>query len=114
MKSKKVRIGVVGLLGVGKTSLCDILAKQWKIRKVGEIFKRNPFLENFYDDPQRYSFPSQIWFYENRVKQIMSFKKYKKAIIDNDLISNKLFALSQFKMGWMNKDEHSLYKRICD
>lgn len=115
MKLKnKLRIGVVGSMGVGKTSLVKYLAKDWEIRVITENFSKNPFLEKYYKDPQRYSFSSQIWFYENRISQIMSFNKFKKAIVDNDLQGNKVFALAQYKMGYMKKDEYSLYERIIN
>jgi len=113
MKLKnKLRIGVVGPMGVGKTSLVNFLSRDWKIRIISENFNKSPFLEKYYKNPQRFSFSSQIWFYENRIRQIMNFNKYKKAIVDNDLEGNKVFALAQYKMGFMKKDEYLLYKRI--
>jgi len=110
----KLRIGVVGPMGVGKTSLVNFLSKDWKIRVISENFNKSPFLEKYYKDPKRYSFSSQIWFYENRIRQIMNFNKYKKAIVDNDLEGNKVFAQAQYKMGFMNKDEYSLYEKITN
>ena len=111
-QTNKLRIGVVGPMGVGKTSLVKFLSRDWKVRVISENFNKNPFLEKYYKDPQRFSFSSQTWFYENRISQIISFNKYKKAIVDNDLEGNKVFALAQYKMGFMNKDEYSLYERI--
>ncbi|MFH1792204.1 MAG: deoxynucleoside kinase [Patescibacteria group bacterium] len=108
----KLRIGVVGSMGVGKTSLVNFLSRDWKIRIISENFNRSPFLEKYYKDPQRFSFSSQTWFYENRIRQIMAFNKYKKAIVDNDLEGNKVFALAQYKMGFMKKDEYFLYQRV--
>ncbi|MFH1971186.1 MAG: deoxynucleoside kinase [Patescibacteria group bacterium] len=110
----KLRIGVVGPMGVGKTSLVNFLSRDWKIRVISENFNKSPFLEKYYKNPERFSFSSQTWFYENRIRQIMNFNKYKKAIVDNDLEGNKVFALAQYKMGFMDKDEYSLYQRIID
>ena len=113
MKLKnKLRIGVVGPMGVGKTSLVNFLSRDWKIRIISENFNKSPFLEKYYKNPQRFSFSSQVWFYENRIRQIINFNKYKKAIVDNDLEGNKVFALAQYKMGFMKKDEYSLYRRV--
>ena len=108
----KLRIGVVGPMGAGKTSLVNFLSEDWKMRVITEKFNKSPFLEKYYKDSKRYSFSSQTWFYENRISQIISFNKYKKAIVDNDLEGNKVFALAQYKMGFMSKDEYSLYQRI--
>jgi len=113
-KQNKLRIGVVGPMGSGKTSLVNFLSKKWNINIISENFNRNPFLEKYYDDPKRFSFSSQIWFYENRINQIKNFNKYKKAIVDNDLEGNKVFALAQYKTDFMKKDEYSLYQRITN
>jgi len=112
--TNKLRIGVVGPMGVGKTSLVNFLSRDWKVRIITENFNKNPFLENYYKDPRKFSFSSQVWFYENRISQIKSFNKYRKAIVDNDLEGNKVFAFAQYKMGYMDKDEYSLYQRMTN
>jgi deoxyadenosine/deoxycytidine kinase len=60
---------VEGLIGVGKTSLCRILAHEWGARLVLEPAETNPFLEPFYRDPGRYAFSVQMFYLMNRWKQ---------------------------------------------
>jgi len=60
---------VEGLIGVGKTSLCRLLAEVWSARLVLEPSEFNPFLEPFYRDPGRYAFPVQMFYLMNRWKQ---------------------------------------------
>jgi deoxyadenosine/deoxycytidine kinase len=113
-KIEKTRIGVVGPMGSGKTSLVKFLLRNWKIKLISENFNQNPFLEKYYKNPKLYSFASQVWFYENRISQIKNFNKFRKAVIDNDIEGNKVFALAQHKMGFMQDDEYLLYKRITN
>lgn len=62
-------IAVEGLIGVGKTSLCKLLADEWGGRLVLEPSETNPFLEPFYNDPDRFSFPVQMYYLVTRWKQ---------------------------------------------
>lgn len=62
-------IVIEGLIGVGKTTLCRILEKEWAARLVLEPAEDNPFLAEFYADPQRFAFPAQMFYLANRYAQ---------------------------------------------
>src|SRR6476620_3459988 len=62
-------IVVEGAIGVGKTSLANILAERMQARRVMEIVEENPFLASFYDDRQKYAFQTQMFFLLSRYKQ---------------------------------------------
>lgn len=62
-------IVVEGLIGVGKTTLCRILEREWGARLVLEPAEDNPFLAEFYADPQRFAFPAQMFYLANRYAQ---------------------------------------------
>lgn len=66
---------VEGLIGVGKTSLCRLLAAEWGARLVLEPSATNPFLEPFYRDPARYAFPVQMYYLMNRWRQQESIRQ---------------------------------------
>lgn len=68
-------IVVEGLIGVGKTSLCKLLAAEWGGRLVLEPSETNPFLEPFYEDPERFSFPVQMYYLVTRWKQQASIRQ---------------------------------------
>ena len=48
-------IVVEGPIGVGKTSLSNILANRFGARRIFEVVEENPFLANFYSDRQKYA-----------------------------------------------------------
>ncbi len=62
-------IAIEGVIGAGKTTLADMLSKTIGARLVLEEFEKNPFLEEFYDDPHRYAFQTQIFFLLSRFRQ---------------------------------------------
>lgn len=62
-------IAVEGVIGAGKTTLADMLGQTLKGHVVLERFEENPFLKEFYRNPERYAFQTQIFFLLNRYKQ---------------------------------------------
>jgi len=62
-------IAVEGVIGVGKTTLCQMLGDTLSANVVLEKFEENPFLKDFYKDPERYAFQTQIFFLLTRYKQ---------------------------------------------
>ncbi len=62
-------IAVEGVIGVGKTTLCTMLGETLGGNTVLERFEENPFLKDFYRDPERYAFQTQIFFLLTRYRQ---------------------------------------------
>ncbi len=62
-------LAVEGVIGAGKTSLCRMLGDTLGAKLVLERFEDNPFLKEFYEDPDHYAFQAQIFFLLARYKQ---------------------------------------------
>ena len=60
---------IEGLIGVGKTTLCRILEREWGARLVLEPAEDNPFLAQFYGDPARFALPAQLFYLASRYQQ---------------------------------------------
>ena len=67
-----------GPLGAGKTTLTKLLAKHYKWNTHFEDTEENPYLNDFYDDMQRWSFNLQIYFLNSRLNQIMQIRESNK------------------------------------
>ncbi len=63
-------ICVEGVIGVGKTSLCKLIANEFNGRLVLEAFDDNPFLSEFYKNRQSSAFQTQLWFLLSRYRQL--------------------------------------------
>ncbi len=62
-------IAIEGVIGAGKTTLANMLGETLSGKVVLEKFEENPFLKDFYRDPERYAFQTQIFFLLTRYKQ---------------------------------------------
>jgi deoxyadenosine/deoxycytidine kinase len=62
-------IAIEGVIGAGKTTFAQKLGDLIGAQVVVEQFDVNPFLKDFYKDPERYAFQTQIFFLLNRYKQ---------------------------------------------
>lgn len=60
-------IAVEGPIGVGKTSLANLISKELGARLILEQFEENPFLPEFYKDPERFSFQTQLFFFASKI-----------------------------------------------
>ncbi|MBC7186627.1 MAG: deoxynucleoside kinase [Calditrichaeota bacterium] len=66
---KRDYIAIEGVIGVGKTSLATKLGERYNARVVYEKHEENPFLADFYRDPRRYAFQTQMFFLLSRYRQ---------------------------------------------
>jgi deoxyguanosine kinase len=100
-----------GPLGVGKTSLTNLLAEELGARLVLERAEDNPFLADFYKDSARYRFQTQMFFLLNRYSQQEEMAQ--PDLFTRITISDYLFAKDRiFAYLNLNENELSLYEQI--
>ena len=104
-------IVIEGPIGVGKTSLTKLLAKEFNARSILERPDENPFLPAFYEDRKKFAFQTQIFFLLSRFQQ-------QKEIAQLDLFNqvtlcDYLFAKDRI-FASLNLDDHelALYEQI--
>jgi deoxyadenosine/deoxycytidine kinase len=107
-------ITIEGNIGAGKTTLATILAKHFNARLIVEQFADNPFLPKFYENPQQYAFPLELFFMAERYKQM------KELVYTNDLfqsvtITDYLFTKCLlFAKVNLPEQEFRLYQKLFD
>jgi deoxyadenosine/deoxycytidine kinase len=102
-----------GLIGVGKTSLARILRDEWNARLVLEPADDNPFLERFYGDPERFAFPTQMFYMGTRFKQ--QLEMLQGDLFTSILVSDYLWEKDQmFAEKTLDPEELALYQRFVD
>jgi deoxyguanosine kinase len=104
-------IVIEGPIGVGKTSLTKILAKEFKGRCFLEKPEENPFLRQFYRDRKKYAFQTQIFFLLNRFQQQKEIAQ--PSLFNQITLCDYLFARDRL-FAALNLDEHELrlYEQI--
>jgi deoxyguanosine kinase len=104
-------IAVEGVIGAGKTTLATKLAKTIGARVVLEQFEENPFLKDFYRDPERYAFQTQIFFLLTRYKQQRNL--YQGDLFQQILVTDYIFEKDKiFAYLNLQDEELKLYETL--
>ncbi len=111
-----MHIAIVGNIGAGKTTLTELLAKNYGWEPLYEAVDNNPYLEDFYGDMKRWSFNLQIYFLNNRFQQIIEIQKGTRNIIQDRTIYEDafIFAENLHDMGLMTSRDYENYRAIFD
>ncbi|MGI9541240.1 MAG: deoxynucleoside kinase [Flavobacteriaceae bacterium] len=109
-----MHIAIAGNIGAGKTSLTELLAKHYHWEAHFEDVIDNPYLDDFYNHMERWSFNLQIYFLKSRFEQLLSFRESKKTIIQDRTIYEDahIFAPNLNSMGLMNQRDFNNYQDI--
>jgi len=109
---KKIRhIAIAGNIGAGKTTLSEKLSNHYGWEVQYEDTTHNPYLSDFYNDMQRWSFNLQIYFLNSRYRQILEIQEGQKTIVQDRTIYEDahIFAPNLHEMGLMTKRDFENY-----
>jgi deoxyadenosine/deoxycytidine kinase len=111
-----MHIAVAGNIGAGKTTLTTLLAKHYGWEPNYETVDNNPYLNDFYNDMQRWSFNLQVYFLNTRFKQIVEIHQSQKTVIQDRTIYEdaEIFAPNLHDMGLMSTRDFENYKSLFD
>ncbi len=117
MSQKKLKyIAVAGNIGAGKTTLSERLARHFNWEVHYESTDDNPYLSDFYKDMRRWSFHLQIYFLNNRYRQLLQILKGDKVVIQDRTIYEDayIFAPNLHQMGLMEKRDFENYRQLFE
>jgi deoxyadenosine/deoxycytidine kinase len=109
-----MHIAVAGNIGSGKTTIAGLLAKHFGWEAHYEDVEENPYLNDFYEDMQRWSFNLQIYFLNSRFNQILEIRKSGKTIIQDRTIYEDafIFAPNLHAMGLLSTRDFDNYSTL--
>lgn len=111
-----MHVAIAGNIGAGKTTLTKLLAKHYKWEPQYEDVLENPYLEDFYNKMERWSFNLQIYFLNSRFRQILQIRESGKNIIQDRTIYEDahIFAPNLHSMGLMANRDFENYRSLFD
>ncbi|MDA9041670.1 deoxynucleoside kinase [Flavobacteriaceae bacterium] len=111
-----MRIAIAGNIGAGKTSLTKQLSKSLKYKPYYEDVIANPYLDDFYNHMERWSFNLQIYFLNSRFKQLVTIDDKKENVIQDRTIYEDafIFAPNLNAMGLMTQRDYDNYLALFD
>ncbi|MBR5384430.1 MAG: deoxynucleoside kinase [Bacteroidales bacterium] len=111
-----MHIAIAGNIGSGKTTLTKMLAAHYGWTPKFESVDFNPYLADFYEDMERWSFNLQIYFLNKRFKDVVEISRQKDVIIQDRTIYEdaRIFAPNLHGMGLMSTRDFENYSDLFD
>ena len=109
-----MHIAIAGNIGAGNTTLTQLLAKHYKWEAQLEDVVDNPYLDDFYNQMERWSFNLQVYFLNSRFRQVLQIRKSGKDIIQDRTIYEdaNIFAPNLHAMGLMTNRDFENYSSL--
>ncbi|BAO74983.1 deoxynucleoside kinase [Winogradskyella sp. PG-2] len=111
-----MHIAVAGNIGAGKTTLTKLLAKHYRWEAQLEDVVDNPYLDDFYNQMERWSFNLQVYFLNSRFRQVSQIHESGKDIIQDRTIYEDahIFAPNLHAMGLMTNRDFENYSSLFE
>ena len=111
-----MHIAIAGNIGSGKTTLTKMLAAHYGWTPKFESVDFNPYLADFSEDMERWSFNLQIYFLNKRFQDVVEISKHKEVIIQDRTIYEdaRIFAPNLHAMGLMTTRDFENYSDLFD
>ena len=109
-------IGIAGNIGVGKTTMTDLIARRFGWRAFYESVIDNPYLEDFYQDMKRWSFNLQIYFLSHRFRSHKQMTESNITTVQDRTIYEdvEIFARNLYEMGNMSQRDWDNYRALFE
>ena len=106
-----MHIGVAGNIGSGKSTLTRMLSEHYGWTPQYEAVTYNPYLEDYYKDIPRWSFNLEMYFLEQRFKDVLEIARSKETVIqDRTLFEGVyIFVANNYEMGNLSKRDFDTY-----
>ncbi|MBO4656545.1 MAG: deoxynucleoside kinase [Bacteroidales bacterium] len=111
-----MHIAIAGNIGSGKTTLTQLLANHYHWTARYEPVDFNPYLADFYEDMERWSFNLQIYFLNKRFRDIVEISKSDDVIVQDRTIYEDacIFAPNLHDMGLMSSRDFDNYQELFE
>jgi deoxyadenosine/deoxycytidine kinase len=115
MPQNKFDIAIIGSMGSGKSTISRKLSESLGYTLFEESFENNPWLEPYYQDPEKFALPNELWFLREKSKQHLDIALTSNSTVqDSPLQSVPLLSEAMYKCGQFHEQEYKLFLDIFD
>lgn len=107
-------IVLAGMIGAGKSSYTELIAKELGTKAFYESIQDNRILELFYADPKRWAFALQIYFLNTRFRSIKAALTNQNNVLDRSIYEDALFTQINYEEGNISEPEMDTYLDLLD
>jgi deoxyadenosine/deoxycytidine kinase len=110
---KDLFIAIAGNIGAGKSTLTAMLSEHFNWQPFYEANAENPYLADFYEDMERWSFHSQVFFLGKRLEHHRQLVDFPGSVVQDRTVYEdaEIFARNLYRRGQMNERDYASY---CD
>ncbi len=107
-------VAIAGNIGVGKSTLTGMLAESMNWTPFYEANAENPYLSDFYEDMQRWSFHSQVFFLGKRLEHHRELLDHDGSVVQDRTVYEdaEIFARNLAEQGKMSERDYDAYRRL--
>ena len=111
-----MHVAIAGNIGAGKTTLTRLLAKHYNWQPQFEDVVDNPYLDDFYNAMERWSFNLQVYFLNSRFRQLLDIREGNKDVIQDRTFYEDahIFAPNLHAMGLLTNRDYNNYRSLFD
>lgn len=106
-------VAIEGIIGAGKSTLCDRIRHDLRLLYVPEPVEENPYLKRFYADQKRWALHMQMWLVSRRVKSILKAKEelgaWRGLLVDRSILGDRVFAELHHELGNIDDEMWPIY-----
>jgi len=109
-------VAIAGNIGVGKSTLTALLSERLDWEPFFEAVNDNPYLADFYDNMQRWSFHSQIYFLSRRLRHHWQLLKRANSVVQDRTVYEdaEVFARNLYQQGLMEERDYHSYRELYE
>ena len=111
-----MHIAIAGNIGSGKTTLTTMLAKRYGWKPRFESVDYNPYLEDYYKDIKRWSFPMEVFFLKERFKDLLEISRSDESVVQDRSIYEGVYVFTEnnYAMGNLDERDYETYMELFE
>lgn len=111
-----MHIAIAGNIGSGKTTLTTMLARRYGWKPRFESVDYNPYLEDYYKDIKRWSFPMEVFFLKERFKDLLEIRQSKESVVQDRSIYEGVYVFTEnnYAMGNLDDRDYETYMELFE